>query len=282
MANADDVQRDPHADRQVASPYTHVEHLVISSWLARTKKLRLRSLSDVSVEQRPLADVLASLGLAQEPKQYDRLDAAVGQILLRDIAGRLPRLKNGRDCRDRASARARDPSHAARGRLLFAPQHLFTIVWPSQTPDLAGPVAYFRVWVPGFNCFVVTASEPTDGPHGYCDFALGSFADVPESQGLAGQIIYGDWLTQFGFWWCKHRPEVSAGGIVSVEFADQLAERAWVTEHRVFYSRKLTPQAPRAIRSGLLPVKRSLCARVLRFRRDSKNPVIANSNGDPI
>lgn len=280
MTNADDVQRDPHAERQVASPYTPVEHLVISSWLARTKKLRLRSLSDVSVEQRPLADALASLGLAREPKQYDRLDAAVGQIMLRHIVRRLPRLESGGDCRDRASARARDPSHATCGRLLFAPQHLFTVVWTSQTPDLAGPVAYFRVWVPVFDRFVVTASEPTDGPHGYCDFALGSFASVAEWQGLAGQIIYNDWLTQFAFLCCKHRAEVLASGIVSVEFADQLAERAWVTEHRVFYGKKLTPQAPRAIRSGRLPVKRSLGARVLTFRQDSKDPVTANSNGE--
>jgi hypothetical protein len=280
VANADDVQRDPPAERHVASPFTHVEDLIISSWLARTRqKFRLRNLSDASPKQRPLADALASLGLAHDPKQYDRLDAAVGQILLRDIVGRLPRLNNWRGCRGRSSARA-EKHRSKSGSLHFAPQHLFTIVWPSQTLALTGPVAYFRVWVPGFNRFVVTASEPTDGPHGYCDFALGSFANVPEWQGLAGQIIHSDWLTQFGFWWCKHRAEVSASGIVSVELADQLAERAWVTEHRVFYSKKLTPQAPRAIRSGLLPVKRSLSARVLTFRRHSKDPLIDNSNGD--
>src|SRR5580692_12131262 len=93
--------------QMVESVYTDAELLVISAWLARTKKLRLRSLSDVSVEQRPLADALTSLGLAREPKQYDRLDAAVGQILLRDIAGRLPRYKHRRDCRARSSVRGR-------------------------------------------------------------------------------------------------------------------------------------------------------------------------------
>jgi hypothetical protein len=244
---------------------TSVERLVISAWLERKKKLRQRSLSDASSEQRPLADALASLGLAQEPKQYDRLDAAVGKILLRDIVSRLPRLNNWRDCRGRSSARGRSTRRNG-GSLAFAPQHLFTIVWPSQTPELAGPVAYYRVWVPGFDRFVVTASEPTDGPHGYCDFALGSFVDVPEWQELAGDIIYNDWLTQFGFWWRKHRAEVCATGIVPFEFADQLAERAWITEHRVFYSNQPTPQAPRAATVMRGPrAKMAIKAPVLRF-----------------
>jgi hypothetical protein len=158
-----------------AGLYTHGEHLVISAWLARKMKFRLRSLSDASAEQRPIALVLASLGLAHEPKQYDRLDAAVGQILLRDIACRLPRLRYWRDCRSRFGACRTGTSTEQHGRLYFAPQHLFTITWPSQKAGLRGPIAYFRVWMPGFDCFVVTASEPTDGPHGYPDFALGSF-----------------------------------------------------------------------------------------------------------
>jgi hypothetical protein len=175
--------------------------------------------------------------LEREAKQYDRLDAAVGQILLGDIAHRLPRLRHWRDCRSRDAGRNR--------RLTFAPQHIFTIKWPSQTPELRGPVAYHRVWIPVFDRFVVTASEPTDTPHGYCDFALGSFADVPEWQALAGKLIYDDWRTQFGFWWRKHRAEVSAAGMVPFEHADQLAQRAWVAEHRVYYSKQLTPPAPR-------------------------------------
>src|SRR5271165_5588688 len=230
-----------------ASLYTHVEHLVISTWLARTQKLRLRSLSDASAQQRPIEDALASLGFALEAKQYDRLDAAVGQILLRDVACRLPRLRYWRDCRSRSGARGTGKSTEEPGRLYFAPQYLFTITWATQKPGLRGPIAYHRVWVPVFDRFVVTASEPTDGPHGYCDFALGSFADVLEWQALAGDIIYNDWLTQFGFWWRKHRAEIWATGIVPFEFADQLAERAWVAEHRVYYSKQLTPQVPRAV-----------------------------------
>lgn len=226
------------AEPRFASLYTYVEILVISTWLARTKKLRLRSLTDATAEQRPLADALASLGLAREAKRYDRLDAAVGQMLLRDMGCRLPRLRYRRDCRDRSTEQ--------HGPLYFAPQYLFTITWPSQKPGLRGPIAYHRTWMPVFDRYVVTASEPTDGPNGYCDFALGSFADVPDWPTLAGETIYQDWLTQFGFWWRKHRAEVSATGIIPFEFADELAERAWVADHRVFYSKQLTPQAPRA------------------------------------
>jgi hypothetical protein len=268
------------AEPRFASLYTDVEILVISTWLARTGKLRLQSLSAASAEQRPLADALAALGLAREAKIYDRLDAAVGQILLRDIACRLPRFRYWRDCR-RSGARGTGKSTEQPGRLFFAPQHLFTITWPSQKAGLRGPIAYYRAWVPVFDCFVVSASEPTDGPHGYCDFALGSFADVLEWQALAGDIIYNDWLTQFGFWWRKHRAEIWATGIVPFEFADQLAERAWVTEHRVYYSKQLTPQAPRAATVTRAPQrKRSINAKVLRFRYTADRVRIAKPSGE--
>jgi hypothetical protein len=223
---------------QVISGFTPGERMVISSWLARTKKFRLRNLSNATAEHRPLADALASLGLEHEAKQYDRLDAAVGQILLRDIAHRLPRLRQWRDCRSRYAGQHR--------RLNFAPQHLFTITWPSQTPGLRGPVAYHRVWMPAFERFVVTASEPTDAPHGYCDFALGSFADVPHWATLTGEIIYNDWRAQFGFWSCKHRAEVSSAGVIAFDLAEEWADQAWTAEHRVYYSKQLTPRAPRA------------------------------------
>ena len=265
----------------LTSLYTNVERLVISALLTRKQKFRLRSLSDASAEQRPLADALASLGLAHEAKQYDRLDAAVGQILLRDIACRLPRLPYWRDCRSRSGARGGGVPTEQHGRLHFAPQHLFTITWPSQGPGLKGPIAYHRVWMPVFDGFVVTASEPTDGPHGYCDFALGSFADAPDWQALAGDIIYNDWLTQFGFWGRKHRAEIRATGIVRFEFADRLAERAWVAEHRVYYSKQLTPQAPRAatVARAQRP-KSSLNAKVLRFHHTADRVRIAKSGGE--
>jgi len=135
--------------------------------------------------------------------------------------------------------------------------------------------------MPVFDCFVVTASQPTDGPHGYCDFALGSFAEAPDWQTLAGEIIHNDWLTQFGFWWRKHRAEVSATGIIPFEFADELAERAWVAEHRVYYSKQLTPQVPRAaaVTRAQRP-KSSLNAKVLRFHRTPDRVRTAKPRGE--
>jgi hypothetical protein len=263
--------------------YSNVERLVISAWLARKKKLRIRSLSDASAEQRPIADALASLGVAQEPKQYDRMDAAVGQIVLRDIACRLPRLQQPRDCHCQSHGRGRGARSDQRGRLYLAPQHLFTITWPGQKSGLVGPIAYYRVWLPGFDRFVVTVSEPNDGPHGYFDFALGSFADVPDWQTLAGEIIYIDWRTQFASWWRRHRAEVWSTGAVSFEFADQLAERAWITEHRVFYSAQLTPRAPRAAIVTKAPILNgSINAEVLCFHDAVDRARIAKSNGEPI
>ena len=91
---------------------------------------------------------------------------------------------------------------------------------------------------------------------------------MPDWQTLAGDIIYSDWQTQFGFWWRKHRAEVSATGIVPFEYADQLAERAWVAEHRVYYSKQPTPQAPRAATVTRAPrPKGSTNAKVLHFSR---------------
>jgi hypothetical protein len=261
--------------------YSYVEHQIISAWLARTKKWRLRNLSGASAELRPIADALASLGFAHEPKQYDRLDAAVGQFVLRDIACRLPRLRYWRDCRSQPGDRGTAACTEQRGRLYLAPQHLFTITWPGQKRGLIGPIAYYRAWLPAFERFVVTASEPTDGPHGYCDFALASFANVPDWQTIAGEIIYNDWRVQFGSWWRKHRAEVRATGIVPFEFADALAQRAWLTEHRVFYSSQLTPQAPRAITVRRAPkTKRPIDAKVLSFPNRADPVQVARPIGE--
>lgn len=254
---------------RVSGAFTLADRLVISSWLARAKKFRLRNLSNAAAELRPLADALASLGLEREAKRYDRLDAGVGQIVLRDIAHRLPRLRNWLDCRSRYAGQHR--------QLNLAPQHLFTITWPSQTPALRGPVAYHRVWMPIFDRFVLTASEPTDAPHGYCDFALGSFAEIPDWPALAGEIIYNDWRTQFGFWSCRHRPEVSATGIIAFDLADAWADQAWTAAHRVYYSKQATPKAPRAAVTQRKPIASpSTSAMILAF------PSMAKSGTTPI
>jgi hypothetical protein len=248
--------------------YTKAEAAMLTAWFARTNhgRLTLRS------------------GYATPPDGpstiYDQTDAVIGRSLLLRIESRLPRWRSERLHGDRKFARWGAPVLRRQNcDVQFMPHHLFTITWPGQQPGFMGPVAYHLAWLPIFERFIVTASYPTRITIRYLDVAIGSFTESDDRKRSVGNIVYRDWRLQFHAWNVKHRAEAYAFGLLGQSFIDRVANLAWTKDLPRFDSDQLVPQAPRA--ASIAPhSKKVVDARVLSFQRTSKDPVIANSNGD--
>jgi hypothetical protein len=72
----------------------------------------------------------------------------------------------------------------AHRKVELSPRHLLTINWADSGPGFSWPVAYYAVYVPGFDRTVVTASGDSPETFGACDVAVGHFG--PEEILLQG------------------------------------------------------------------------------------------------
>ena len=116
------------------------------------------------------------LKVPEKRLECSRLQAAVGQVLLHDVQHRLPNW-GGWDGTQFVLAR-RFRQRAAGQTLALAPQHLFTINWADSGPGFSWPDAYHLVYVPGYECCVVTASQDSDECWGCTDQAIGNAIDA--------------------------------------------------------------------------------------------------------
>ena len=75
----------------------------------------------------------------------------------------------------------------------FYPQHLFTINWADSGPGFSWPEAYYLVWLPVFERYVVTASQDSSDCYGLEDVAIGWQFFDQDRVGLAKEIIQANW-----------------------------------------------------------------------------------------
>ncbi len=142
-------------------------------------------------------EVCDQLGITSDPvyKDSDRLNAGVGQILVHDIQDRLPqwsatyndgRIVFGREIR-------RDPNSR---RLAFIAQYLFMINWADSGPGFSWPEAYNLFYVPGFERWVVTASQDSPDCWGWTDQAIGHFPGGTDRLEGTRRVIRRYWRRQ--------------------------------------------------------------------------------------
>jgi hypothetical protein len=172
-------------------------------------------------------EVLHACDRLEVPQNVEctRLAAAVGQVLLHAVRARLPqwsvtdggRVVFARPYRRRAGGQA----------LAFVAQHLFTINWADSGPGLSWPEAYHLIYVPGYERWVVTASQDGDDAWGCTDQAIGFFGGGGERIGRAGAVIRSYWQrrrSENESWpWCYLFDE----GLVSRETAEKWRQRVW-------------------------------------------------------
>jgi hypothetical protein len=178
------------------------------------------------------AEVLSACDRLEVPQNVEctRLAAAVAQVLLHAVQGRLPQwsVTDG----DRVVF-ARRYRHRADGQALaFVPQHLFDINWADSGPGFSWPEAYHLVYVPGYERHVVTASQDSDDAWGCTDQAIGYFGGGGERLARAGAVIRA--------YWQRRRSENESlpwsnlfdEGLVSKETAEKWRKRVWTrAEH---------------------------------------------------
>ena len=125
---------------------------------------------------------------------------------------------------------ARSYSRAEVAMVNFHPQHLFTINWADSGPGFSWPEAYYLVWLPVFERYVVTASQDSPDCYGFEDIAIGWQFFDEDRVGLAREIIQANWGA-------VHKPNNEEGwaylfgtGVVSEDEADSWREEIWPTE----------------------------------------------------
>lgn len=112
----------------------------------------------------------------------------------------------------------------------FQPQHLFTINWADSGPGFSWPEAYYLVWLPVFERYVVTASQDSPDCYGFEDIAIGWQFFDEDRVGLSKEIIQANWGA-------VHKPHLEEGwaylfetGVVSQSEAEDWRNDIWPEE----------------------------------------------------
>jgi len=158
--------------------------------------------------------------------RYSAVQGAVGALLLRNMQPKLPRSaiffpKVNVLAVSRGEAR---PPHGSNISLMG--QHLFTINWADGAPGMSWPTAYYAVWLPIRDLWVVTASDDSGEMLGFLDVALGWFPATTGWEDGVAAIITQDWTAcaadQQPAW-----QEFSASGRLSAKTIWTCRDRAW-------------------------------------------------------
>lgn len=167
-------------------------------------------------------------GVYVKPGQYSSeydLANAVARLALARIQDELPAWAGVNDQGGYFSARTYTRSELA--AVSFHPQHLFTINWADSGPGFSWPEAYYLVWLPVFERYVVTASQDSPDCYGFEDIAIGWQFFDDDRVGVARDIILANWGS-------VHKPNnedgwayLFASGVVSESEAEEWREEIW-------------------------------------------------------
>jgi hypothetical protein len=210
--------------------YDEVELAILFDWLeierpATLRTINIESESD-SLEQttgaiRLTVDVFGTYG------EY-AVSNAVARQILSGIQRKLPQwaavYADGRV----DLARSYTPKRLAKVDLL--PRFLFEINWADSGPGFSWPEAYHVTYLPGFNRYVVTASQDSPDAYGYTDEAIGHFpVDEAISEGI--RRVFTAWWKGQADGWDQHRwAYLFLTGDVDEETAASWADQIWDSE----------------------------------------------------
>ena len=192
----------------------------------------------------PRPEYLKGIDIREQPnygglwinKDLDRtgyaLDAVVAQIALSAIQERLPQCGVVSD--DKVTL-LRKPFTPPSPAVVLFPQFLFTINWADSAPGISWPESYHITYIPGFERYVVTASQDSTDVWGVTELAIGDFSiDNVLTECAEGAIT--DWWSNQHINNCQEKWEyVWDEGIINTETANKWADSVWVTHHEEDY-----------------------------------------------
>lgn len=199
--------------------YTYIERAFLCDYFGIK---RPEHLVGVDVYQPVRQGVYVKPG--QYSSEYD-LANAVARLALARIQDELPAWAGVNEQGEYFSARTYTRSELA--AVSFHPQHLFTINWADSGPGFSWPEAYYLVWLPVFERYVVTASQDSPDCYGFEDIAIGWQFFDDDRVGVARDIILANWGS-------VHKPNnedgwayLFASGVVSESEAEEWREEIW-------------------------------------------------------
>ncbi len=201
--------------------YTDIERAFLCDYFGIKRPERLVSLD---VYQPVRSGVYVKPG--EYSSEYD-VPNAVARLALARIQECLPAWAGVNDSGHYFTSRQYTRSEIA--MVNYHPQHLFTINWADSGPGFSWPEAYYLVWLPVFERYVVTASQDSPDCYGFEDIAIGWQFFSDDRVAIAKEIILANWGS-------VHKPNYEEGwaylfgtGLVSEDEANSWREEIWPT-----------------------------------------------------
>jgi hypothetical protein len=161
-------------------------------------------------------------------KPETELDGRVARIALSIIQSRLPQCGVVRP--DGKVDLNRKYFPRLRRGVVLLPQFLFMINWADTAPGVSWPESYYVTYIPGFDQYVVTASQ--DGPEmwGVADLAIGAFPPRANLVEASHGPITQWWRMQRDAWDQARWAYVWQEGMVELDQANAWGDEVWITD----------------------------------------------------
>ena len=222
--------KDNFSVSQLKELYDEVELAILFDWLEIDRPTELCHIDIVSESSTPGHRASAVRLITDMEGAYgdNALSNAVARLALSRIQGKLPQWAAVHADGKVDLARSYSPKRQA--KVILFPRFLFEINWADSGPGYSWPEAYHVVYLPGFNRYVVTASQDSPDVHGYTDEAIGWFpADEAVDTGVRLQII--EWWQGQADGWDQHRwTYLFQVGDIDAETAEAWANQVWDPE----------------------------------------------------
>ena len=199
--------------------YTDIERAFLCDYFGIKRPERL---ADIDVYQPVRSGVYVKPG--EYSSEYD-VPNAVARLALARIQDCLPAWAGVNDSGQCFTSRQYTRSEIA--MVNYHPQHLFTINWADSGPGFSWPEAYYLVWLPVFERYVVTASQDTPDCYGFEDIAIGWQFFDEDRVSITKEIILANWGS-------VHKPNSEEGwaylfatGLVSESEAEAWRDAIW-------------------------------------------------------
>ena len=218
---------------QLLGIYDEVELTILLDWLGIA---RPPALAEIELELHDAADdgdeLSGRVRLMKSCYEWqgneDALANAVSRLVLSEIQDRLPQWGVGREDGTVQLARFYSPRRRANVDLL--PRFLFEINWADSGPGFSWPESYHVAYLPGFDRYVVTASQDSPDVHGYTDEAIGYFsAEEAVEQGVH-RVITAWWKEQVASREQHRWAYLFGAGNVDASTAEAWADEVWDAE----------------------------------------------------
>ncbi len=177
---------------QLMKLYDPAELAILFDWLGIERPDLLLAV-DIKPAQDYLDPAIGPIRLIQDMYGDFGSNAAsnaVARLVLSGIQDRLPQWALVEADMTVCIARAKTPRRKAKVELL--PRFQFEINWADSGPGYSWPEAYHIAYLPGFELYVVTASQDSPEVHGYTDQAIGHFP-VSEAMSEGAHRVIVDW-----------------------------------------------------------------------------------------